>query len=680
MGLGGPKEMTKMIKVFGQSLTARLRKAELESVDDVLAFLDDGLGDLPGIGEKTVAAVEKAVEAYARELVGQVAEGCRGLGVIPISIVANRTAAEAALVVDDWAGAVEYAQLALLELSPKQVDQICKTCGAINVEGAKVCGTCGADPNEVPEVPVPEPPATVEVTADEPAEVEAEAAVEVAEAKAGNPGDPEPKMGCERCTFKGAAPYTVSERAGDGSFRACLFCAQAHVQVPGLAAVYTVTPSPERIWTCRCGQPVDRLNKRGLHLSRKCSACAAKQSAVNGAKARKSEAPVGADREVGTVKWFNDRKGFGFIARDGNDLFVHYTEVHGEGFRSLREGQRVEFTVEQTSKGLQATGVVVLHDDGEAEKPVKAPADKPKANAPKPGAQKPRKRTRAPAGPPGAVVWTDAATTAAEAQAAKNAADVLKGVKGYAAHIQEDTEVAELVTAAKQAIEAGNGRQARRLAVRALARASELDRPRREAEKAKAKAEKEARFAAERARKIKLNHELAARKAKREAEEKRVRLAAEAAAEAKALEELQARVYSLDREFEIQTRRIRGLPENESTFSLAFHVATLKDWAERLFGSPEGWATWTSSGSMPEGAEEFVGALNRVDSDLRRAAKAVKKAKRRGAGSHRSDADGQRRPRTPYVRDNRRSAFDSWAAGQNLPLADVSTHYAGSAV
>lgn len=66
-------------------------------------------------------------------------------------------------------------------------------------------------------------------------------------------------------------------------------------------------------------------------------------------------------REQGTVKWFNASKGFGFIARQaGDDLFVHHTEIQSNGFRSLDEGQAVEFTVEPGRKGLQATQVVIL--------------------------------------------------------------------------------------------------------------------------------------------------------------------------------------------------------------------------------------------------------------------------------------------------------------------------------
>ncbi|MBN1658710.1 MAG: cold-shock protein [Anaerolineae bacterium] len=64
------------------------------------------------------------------------------------------------------------------------------------------------------------------------------------------------------------------------------------------------------------------------------------------------------EREVGTVKWFNDAKGYGFIARDGaDDVFVHYSAIRSPGFKTLEEGQRVEFTVEKGRKGLQAVDV-----------------------------------------------------------------------------------------------------------------------------------------------------------------------------------------------------------------------------------------------------------------------------------------------------------------------------------
>ncbi len=63
----------------------------------------------------------------------------------------------------------------------------------------------------------------------------------------------------------------------------------------------------------------------------------------------------------GTVKWFNPEKGYGFIRPDeGEDLFVHYSGIAGDGFRSLDEGQRVSFEVTQGRKGLQATNVVKL--------------------------------------------------------------------------------------------------------------------------------------------------------------------------------------------------------------------------------------------------------------------------------------------------------------------------------
>jgi CspA family cold shock protein len=67
------------------------------------------------------------------------------------------------------------------------------------------------------------------------------------------------------------------------------------------------------------------------------------------------------EKETGTVKWFNNAKGYGFIAREsGEDVFVHYSAVEGDGFRSLEENQRVEFDVEQGPKGLQAAHVRAL--------------------------------------------------------------------------------------------------------------------------------------------------------------------------------------------------------------------------------------------------------------------------------------------------------------------------------
>lgn len=68
-----------------------------------------------------------------------------------------------------------------------------------------------------------------------------------------------------------------------------------------------------------------------------------------------------AEREVGVVKWFNADKGYGFIAREnGPDIFVHYNAINGRGFRSLEEGQRVEFTVGEGRKGPAAQDVEVI--------------------------------------------------------------------------------------------------------------------------------------------------------------------------------------------------------------------------------------------------------------------------------------------------------------------------------
>ncbi len=65
---------------------------------------------------------------------------------------------------------------------------------------------------------------------------------------------------------------------------------------------------------------------------------------------------------TGTVKWFNDAKGFGFITPQdgGKDLFAHFSEIQGQGHKSLAEGQSVEFTVKQGAKGPQASGIKIL--------------------------------------------------------------------------------------------------------------------------------------------------------------------------------------------------------------------------------------------------------------------------------------------------------------------------------
>lgn len=64
-------------------------------------------------------------------------------------------------------------------------------------------------------------------------------------------------------------------------------------------------------------------------------------------------------RVTGTVKWFNAAKGYGFLSQqDGEDVFVHFSAINMEGYKALREGQAVEFTVERGAKGLSATNVV----------------------------------------------------------------------------------------------------------------------------------------------------------------------------------------------------------------------------------------------------------------------------------------------------------------------------------
>ena len=69
------------------------------------------------------------------------------------------------------------------------------------------------------------------------------------------------------------------------------------------------------------------------------------------------------NRVQGTVKWFNADKGYGFISQEsGSDLFVHYSEIQGNGFRSLNEGDRVEFEITEGRKGKQASAVTVIQE------------------------------------------------------------------------------------------------------------------------------------------------------------------------------------------------------------------------------------------------------------------------------------------------------------------------------
>lgn len=75
----------------------------------------------------------------------------------------------------------------------------------------------------------------------------------------------------------------------------------------------------------------------------------------------KEGASIMVERETGTVKWFNATKGFGFITRDtGGDVFVHYSAINSQGYRSLEEGQRVQYSLLEGQKGLQAQNVEIV--------------------------------------------------------------------------------------------------------------------------------------------------------------------------------------------------------------------------------------------------------------------------------------------------------------------------------
>ncbi len=75
-----------------------------------------------------------------------------------------------------------------------------------------------------------------------------------------------------------------------------------------------------------------------------------------------SDDQSGSERQMGTVKWFDNRKGYGFIQRDnvGDDVFVHFREIRGEGFKTLFEGQRVEFGLITRDKGFAAEDVATV--------------------------------------------------------------------------------------------------------------------------------------------------------------------------------------------------------------------------------------------------------------------------------------------------------------------------------
>lgn len=97
------------------------------------------------------------------------------------------------------------------------------------------------------------------------------------------------------------------------------------------------------------------------HVPRKSGDVIASLTRAGEIAAPESETAPEGGKEVGSVKWFNDSKGYGFITRDrGGDVFVHFRELAGDGFRSLSEGQRVEFEVGEGTKGPQALNVSII--------------------------------------------------------------------------------------------------------------------------------------------------------------------------------------------------------------------------------------------------------------------------------------------------------------------------------
>jgi len=100
---------------------------------------------------------------------------------------------------------------------------------------------------------------------------------------------------------------------------------------------------------------VEKVNKEAKKEAKK-------SNKVKASKKNTQVVPEDAgERLTGTVKWFNSEKGFGFIEREGgDDVFVHFSAIKEDGFRNLEEGEAVEFSIEETDKGLQAQHVVKL--------------------------------------------------------------------------------------------------------------------------------------------------------------------------------------------------------------------------------------------------------------------------------------------------------------------------------
>ena len=127
----------------------------------------------------------------------------------------------------------------------------------------------------------------------------------------------------------------------------CANCG-AETQVP-------FEPSPGRAVYCRNCFQSKRGDQGGARRA------ASPRHASGGARASVESRPSDGSRSQGAVKWFNESKGFGFIQQDGgDDVFVHFSAIQGDGFRVLNEGDRVEFDVVEGNKGKQAANVVKI--------------------------------------------------------------------------------------------------------------------------------------------------------------------------------------------------------------------------------------------------------------------------------------------------------------------------------